>query len=205
MRINIEVKEVEVYSIDDVKNDKELLEKVINKHRDINVNFDWWDFIYEDFKEHNDEYFDIDKIYFSGFWSQGDGAMFEYSSISDRLKDIFIDGLDLSPMRKGWLRNNVSVSGKGVQRGLYYHEKSCSHSIYWEVDNGDLYWDRPLYQWIESFANDFENFVEELYSNLCCDLYSTLEKEYTHLTSDESILESLESNQYEFTEDGNIY
>jgi hypothetical protein len=199
------IEEVKVYSIDDVKNNKELLEKVIEKHRGTNVDFDWWDFIYEDFKERNDEYFGIDKIYFSGFWSQGDGAMFEYTSISDRLKDIFIDGLDLSPMRKGWLRNNVSVSGKGVQRGLYYHKKSCEHSIYWEVDNGDLYWDRPLYQWIESFANDFENFIEELYVNLCTDLYSTLEKEYTHLTSDESILESLEINEYEFTEDGNIY
>jgi hypothetical protein len=199
------IEEVKVYSIDDIKNDKELLEKVIEKYRDTNVNFDWWDFIYEDFKERNDEYFGIGKIYFSGFWSQGDGAMFKYTSISDRLKDIFIDGLDLSPMRKGWLRNNVSVSGKGVQRGLYYHEKSCDHTIWWEVDNGDLNWDRPLYQWIESFSNDFENFVEELYVDLCADLYSTLEKEYTHLTSDEYILESLESNQYEFTEDGNIY
>lgn len=199
------IEKVKVYSIDDVKNDKELLEKVIDKHRDTNVSFDWWDFIYENFKENNDEYFDIEKIYFSGFWSQGDGAMFEYSDISNKLRDIFIDGLDLSPMRKGWLRNNVSVSGKGVQRGLYCHEKSCSHSIYWEVDNVDLNWDRPLYQWIESFANDFEDFVEELYVNLCSDLYSTLEKEYTYLISDESILESLESNQYEFTEDGNIY
>lgn len=131
--------------------------------------------------------------------------MFEYADISNRLRDIFIDGLDLSPMRKGWLRNNVSVSGKGVQRGLYYHEKSCNHTIWWEVDNGDLNWDRPLYQWIESFANDFENFVEELYVNLCSDLYSTLEKEYTYLISDEAILESLECNEYEFTEDGNIY
>ena len=203
--MRIELEEVKVYSLEDIKSNPELLEKVIEKHRNINVSFDWWDFIYEDFKEHNDEYFGIDKIYFSGFWSQGDGAMFEYSDISNRLRDIFIDRLDLSPMRKGWLRNNVCVSGKGVQRGLYCHEKSCSHSIYWEVDNGDLYWDRPLYQWIESFANDFENFIEELYVNLCADLYSTLEKEYTHLTSDESILESLEINDYEFTEDGNIY
>lgn len=197
------IEEVKVYSIDDVKNNKELLEKVIDKHRDINVDFEWWDFIYEDFKEHNDEYFDIDKIYFSGFWSQGDGAMFEYSNISNRLRDIFIDGLDLSPMRKEWLRNNVSVSGKGVQRGLYCHEKSCSHSIYWEVDNGDLYWDRPLYQWIESFADDFEEFVKELYIDLCCNLYSTLEREYESRSSDESVLATL--TDYEFTEDGNIY
>lgn len=128
--MRIELEEVKVYSLEGIKSNPELLEKVIEKHRDINVSFDWWDFIYEDFNERNNEYFGIDKIYFSGFWSQGDGAMFEYSDISNRLRDIFIDGLDLSPMRKGWLRNNVSVSGKGVQRGLYYHEKSCSHSIY---------------------------------------------------------------------------
>lgn len=203
--MRIELEEVKVYSLEDVKSNPELLKKVLKKHSDINISFDWWDFVYENFKENNDEYFDIENIYFSGFWSQGDGAMFEYSDISNRLRNIFIDRLDLSPMRKGWLRNNVSVSGKGVQRGLYYHEKSCSHTICWEVDNGDLNWDRPLYQWIESFANDFENFVEELYVNLCSDLYSTLEKEYTYLISDEAILESLECNEYEFTEDGNIY
>ena len=203
--MRIELEEVKIYSLEDVKSNPELLEKVLEKNSDINTSFDWWDFIYENFKESNDEYFDIEKIYFSGFWSQGDGAMFEYSDISNKLKDIFIDGLDLSPMRKGWLKNNVSVSGKGVQSGHYYHEKSCSHSIYWEVDNGDLNWDRPLYQWIESFANDFENFVEELYVNLCYDLYSTLEKEYTDLISDEAILDTLECNEYEFTVDGNIY
>jgi len=203
--MRIELEEVKIYSLEDVKSNPELLEKVLEKNSDINTSFDWWDFIYENFKESNDEYFDIEKIYFSGFWSQGDGAMFEYSDISNRLRDIFIDGLDLSPMRKGWLKNNVSVSGKGVQSGHYYHEKSCSHSIYWEVDNGDLNWDRPLYQWIESFANDFENFVEELYVNLCYDLYSTLEKEYTDLISDEAILDTLECNEYEFTVDGNIY
>ena len=203
--MRIELEEVKVYSLEDVKSNPELLKKVLEKNSDINTLLDWWDFIYENFKENNDEYFDIENIYFSGFWSQGDGAMFEYGDISNKLRDIFIDGLDLSPMRKGWLKNNVSVSGKGVQRGLYYHEKSCNHSIYWEVDNGDLNWDRPLYQWIESFANDFENFVEEIYANLCYDLYSTLEKEYTYLTSDEAILDTLECNEYEFTEDGNIY
>lgn len=203
--MRIEIEEVKVYSIQDVKSNSEFLEKVLEKHRDINTSFDWWDFIHEDFKEKNNEYFDISNIYFSGFWSQGDGAMFEYTNISNRLKDIFIDGLDLSPMRKGWLRNNVYVSGKGIQRGHYCHEKSCSHSIYWEVDNGDLYWDRTLYKWIQSFESDFEDFVEELYVNLCTDLYSALEKEYDYITSHESILNSLEENDYEFTEDGNIY
>lgn len=203
--MRIEIEEVKVYSIQDVKSNLELLEKVLEKHRDINISFDWWDFIYEDFKEKNNEYFDISNIYFSGFWSQGDGAMFEYTNISNRLRDIFIEGLDLSPMRKGWLRNNVYVSGKGIQRGIYCHEKSCNHSIYWEVDNGDLYWDRTLYKWIQSFESDFEDFVEELYVNLCTDLYSALEKEYDYITSHESILNSLEENDYEFTEDGNIY
>jgi hypothetical protein len=196
------VTETIAYKFDELS--KETQEKAIDKNRDMNVNYDWWDCTYDDFKENNNEYFHIDRIYFSGFWSQGDGAMFEYSSLPDRLMDIFIDGLDLTPMRKGWLRNNIAVSGYGKQRGHYYHENSCTHSIYWEVDNGDLHYDRSLYQWLMSFENDFEDFVIDYYKDLCLNLYKDLETEYNYLTSDEVIKESLIENDYEFDINGNI-
>jgi hypothetical protein len=194
--------ETVAYKFDELS--KEAQEKAIDKHRDFNVSFDdWYEFTIEEFKESN-EYFDVDKVYFSGFWSQGDGAMFEYSSLTDRLRDIFIDGLDLTPMRKGWLKNNIAVSGHGKQRGNYYHENSCTHYIYWEVDNGDLHYDRPLYQWLMSFENDFEDFVIDYYKNLCSNLYRDLETGYNYLTSDEVIKELLIENDYEFNINGNI-
>jgi len=197
--------EQEIYSLDDVKNNDELLKKVLEKNHEINVYYDWWDCVYYDQKEKIEEAgFSINNIYFNGFWSQGDGAMFEYDRIDDKLLNEFVDTLDLSPMRKQWIINNVYVSSKGHHRGHYHHEKCCSHSIYWEVGNGNLHWSTYFYQWLESFADDFEEFVIDKYEDLCNDLYRALEKEYDYLTSEESILESLESNEYEFDINGNI-
>jgi len=107
-------------------------------------------------------------------------------------------------MRKQWIINNVYVSSKGHHRGHYYHEKCCSHSIYWEVVNGDLHWSTNFYKWLESFAYDFEGFIVDKYEDLCRDLYRSLEKEYDYLTSEGAILESLEANEYEFDINGNI-
>ncbi len=39
---------INLYSFDELS--KEAQEKVIDRHRDINVSFDWWEFIYEDAK-----------------------------------------------------------------------------------------------------------------------------------------------------------
>ena len=191
---------VDLFLFDELSEDVQ--EKVIDKNRDINVDHNWWDFIYDMFKE--DCIFDVDNIYFSGFWSQGDGAMFEYSSIPDSLKNDFIDSLDLSPMRKNWLLNNVHISGRGKHRGHYYHEKCCGHSIYWEVDNGDLHWSTNFYRWIESFADDFERYVIDKYEDLCGDLYYRLETEYRWLTSDEQVAETILCNSYEFNENGEM-
>ena len=196
--------ETNVYDINDVKSNTELLSKALEKHRYINVEFDWWDDDYDNHEESNNS-FSITRRYFSGFCSQGDGAMFEYDGISSDLRDEFVDSLNLSPMRKEWLRNNVSVSGKGRQTGHYYHEKSCNHSIYWEVDNGDItYRCENIQNFIESFEGKFEEFVIDRYEDMCSNLYSCLNTTYDYLTSDEAILETLECNEYEFDINGNI-
>jgi hypothetical protein len=196
------ITETVAYKFDELS--KEAQEKAIDKNRDMNVSYDdWYEFIVEYFKESN-EYFNVDKVYFSGFWSQGDGAMFEYSGVKGQLISDFLLTLDLSPMRKAWLNNNAGFYGNGKQRGNYYHEKSCSHSISLEVDNGDILYGSNFRGWIESFDSQFEEFVIDKYESMCCDLYSTLEKEYNYLTSDEVIKESLIENDYEFDINGNI-
>lgn len=192
--------EQKIYSFDELS--EQAKAKAIESNHDINLYEDWYEHIYEDFKEDHTD-FDIDRMYFSGFSSQGDGAMFEYSGISSELKDEFIDSLGLSPMRAEWLRNNVYVSGKGIQSGLYYHKKSCSHSIYWEVDNGDLHY--SFYEWLESFSGDFEDFVISKYEDICGDLYSKLSHSCDYLTSEDAIIESINANELEFLEDGSTY
>ncbi len=163
----------------------------------------WWEFVYEDFKEKAfNAGFDVGEIYFSGFWSQGDGAMFEYSSIHNSLRVEFIKSLKLSPMREGWLINNTCVSGSAKHSGHYYHNKCVSHSIYWEVDNGDLHYSSTFYQWIEIYADYFENYVIDKYDDLCHELYRSLEKEYEYFVSNEAVDETIRINEYLFTKEG---
>jgi hypothetical protein len=58
---------------------------------------------------------------------------------------------------------------------------------------------------MQSYEGEFEDFVIEYYKDLCDNLYRGLEETYNYLTSDQQVLETLECNGYEFTEDRNIY
>ena len=68
---------VNVYKFDELSD--EAKEKVLEKHRDINVDDShWYEFTMEMWKEKLKEAgFDDAEIHFSGFWSQGDGACFD--------------------------------------------------------------------------------------------------------------------------------
>ena len=55
-------------------------DQLLEANRDVNVQFDWWTSTYESFVEDCRAIgieVDPERIHFSGFWSQGDGACFE--------------------------------------------------------------------------------------------------------------------------------
>jgi len=193
--------ETKVYQFDELSD--EAKEKARDWWRDGGLDYQWWDGVYEHYKERiRESGFEVTEMYFSGFWSQGDGAMFEYDGLEDNLKEEFISNLNISPMRKDWLRNNIYISGSGKQSGHYNHENSCAHKIRWEVDNGDLHWSTAFYKWLEAFAEDFEDFVIEKYKDIARDLYRALEEEYEYKMSNEHVDEIIRINKYEFTEEG---
>ena len=182
----------------------EAKQTAIENHRDINTYDGWWETIFEGFTEDaNKAGFHVGNIYFSGFWSQGDGAMFEYTTLGDTLLNKFIDQLDLSPMRKSWLRTQTYAEALGRHSGHYYHENCCDHKISFEP-NFD-YFDQNFSNWINSFADQYEEFVIAEYKTLCGELYSRLSKYNDELTSDEDVADTIKMNYYEFTEDGNIF
>ena len=202
--------EIKLYKFDELS--KEVQDKVLSKNRDINVHDDWHEFVTDDWMEEiiPSKGFNPKQIYFSGFWSQGDGAMFEYDGISDDLLKEFVDNIligteHLSPMRKQWILNNIYVSVSGKHRGHYYHEGCCSHTIYWEVSNTDINYLPNFYNWLMSFADDFEWFLRDKYNDLCRELYKALEESYDYLTEDRQVAETLYANDYDFTEDGDNY
>ncbi len=195
--------EVNVYKFSELSDTAK--EKAREWFREGNLDYNWWEFNYENFKEVALEAgFNVTKIYFSGFWSQGDGAMFEYDCIEDKLFTKFVGNLNLSPMRRSWLTTQAIVSSSGKHRGHYYHSKCCEHSTYIE---SNVSWAAIPYlsEWIESFQGQWENFIQEEYEDLCSILYKGLEEEYDYLNSDEVVDESIEANEYDFDEDGDRF
>jgi hypothetical protein len=179
---------------------------VLDNYRDIHTRFDdWSEPIQEGFREKAIEAgFEIEDIFFSGFWSQGDGAMFTYCGFSDTLLNNFVDQLDLSDADKVIVKAQAYVSGKGLHRGNYYHEKSCDHHIWLESNNPDWEYGTDLIDTINS-TDTFDKYVIKTYEDLCGELYSDLEKYYEELTSDQAVQEYIEESDYEFTKDGSIY
>lgn len=186
---------VNLYKFEELS--EEAQTKAIENNRDINVEYqEWYDGVYESFKEQNDA-FEIEKIYFSGFWSQGDGAMFEYDCISTELFHKAVDSLDVAGWKKQFIKNNCTITATGKHSGHYYHEKCCTHRV--ELENfGNAY---PN---IEAFIYESEekiaDFIIKEYETLARDLYKQLDTEYDGQTSDKSVKATLIENDWEYLE-----
>jgi hypothetical protein len=197
------VVETRVYTFEELSATSK--EVAIENHRDVNTYDGWWEPVYEGLTERAEQAgFSVGNIYFSGFWSQGDGAMFEYTTLGDTLLNKFVDQLDLSPMRKSWLKTQTFAQSRGTHSGHYYHENCCSHVIDFESNFG---WASAINvaNWIEGFVDQYEEFVIAEYKTLCRELYSDLESDHELLTSDEQVADTIIMNEWEFDEDGNNF
>lgn len=182
---------VQVYSFDELSDD--VKKKVLEAYREYNVEFgDWYQPIYEGFTEKLEQlgYSEI-KPYFSGFWSQGDGACFEGKVSllgwlkSHKLKTKY---KNLSKYLEESGDDYLSIK----QVGHYYHSKSMAvvDEVHTETDKQSS----DLGAVIELIENEIEEVADELYRDL--------EKYYEELTSDEAVTEAVVANDQEFEIDG---
>ena len=189
--------ETTVYTFDELT--PEAQEVAINTNRDFNTHDGWHEFIYEDATECARLMgIDIDKIYFSGFWSQGDGACFEgqYQYAKGSLKaikefapadtELHTIAQTLMGIQKKYF---YSIRAYVKHRGHYYHERCTEINI--ECENGYV-------------SDTADNEVSEAFRDFMKWIYKRLETEYDALTSDEAVKEALIANEYDFNEDGSI-
>lgn len=223
---NLFEEEKESYSFEELS--PEAQENALENNRDINVDYDGWeDGVTEGFKEDMREIgIDDIEISFSGFYSQGDGASFTSEDIDTRKlfnavgiksndalnmevddersrgenKD-FYDLLDTMEDVGQLERNRIKPEEIRVtiertdSRHVHFNTVRANVEI-WDEPDG---WEEPY-----GFIDELEDKVTEYIRGICKDLYRDLEKEYDDLTSDESVKETLISNDYEFDEEGNI-
>lgn len=210
-----EIIETTVYGLDELSDAAK--EKARAWYRQVGIDDDWYEFLYEDFqciaeilglrlKTVPVRLFDATRqkpcIWFSGFWSQGDGACFEgrYNHAKGAPRKI----RDHAP-KDGEL-HRIADALQAIQRRNFYqlhadiaHRDRCYHEYCMSIS---VERDSPTCQ---DRTADAEEVVAEVLRDLARWLYRQLEREYEYLTSDEVVDEAMIANAYMFTEAGHRF
>ncbi len=196
--------------------DKETQEKIIEKHRDFNVQDEWWDCETDFWAEKLAEMgFDIvetewktnkkgvryesksNLISFSGFYSQGDGASFtgtvdiqKWIETQEPVKYARI----LKLLNSGKIQHSAKIKRDRWHHYVHWNTTSIYHDWYM---NGD-------HSRIEALIEELEEDVLKHHQDLNREIYRDLEKDYDGQCTDEAVRESLIANEYEFDNTGKI-
>ena len=153
-----------------------LKQRAIDKHIHINVDFDWWDCVYEDVKTNLG-------IQLHGF-DIGRGSNVDYN--------------------KSELLTNIRSSGdflKAFKESYPTHEYlQTMLSDYSELNDK-----AKISEYSELIEEQLDILEYEITSNLEYMFLTLLRNEYDYLISNEAIIETFEANDYEFKETGEIY
>lgn len=139
------------------------------------------------------------RVYFSGFWSQGDGASFDARYAFARCaptkirhhapNDAELHGI-ADALASVQRRNFFQLHADVCHRGHYYHEQCMAITVERDSATG------------QDMTRDAEEIVTEALRDLARWLYRQLEREYEYQTSDEVVDEAIVANDYTFTESG---
>ena len=190
--------------------------ELIEKYRDINVDHDWWDCVYDMFQEDMAQAgIEVRDTCFSGFWSQGDGASF-----TGYIKDnkLFFEHHKLTETYP-YITKLMAMGGDftlTIERtGHHYvHENTVSVDLsftdmFYTIvprDDGGLR-DAIAEQWDNLLDAEYLaliDTVQDIVRDYCRDLYDRLETEYDHLTSDEAVWEAVVANELDQPEEETV-
>lgn len=189
--------------------------KVIENYHDINTEHDWFETVYDDAKSIASLMnIEIEKINFSGFSSQGDGATFASVfegkiDCFDLVKQYAPKDVILSGIAEAWeeiSKRFIAEHGKGFHgftkiEGHYSHSQ-CNRVVVKADDYETFGVDEPYYfDTADSYVKNNTEFgadITHILRRFMDWIYRQLEADYDGLTSDESIKEALIANEYTF-------
>ena len=201
-RKTMRTESITIYKFDELS--EKAKEKAIEWYRSDGFNYEWWDAVYEDAKEIGKIMgITIERIFFSGFWSQGDGACFEGSykyevgsvknlkAYAPQDKMLHQIAIDLSKAQQPAFYKLFAII---KQQGTYLHEMSTV------VETHDMD-EICAYDVVERLSED----ITEALRDFMRWIYRSLKKEYEWLSGNEQITETIRRNAYEFTINGELY
>lgn len=179
--------------------DKSRRDELLSEYRDINIGFGerWWEGVDVQIREEMEEIgIRVTQLYFSGFWSQGDGAAIEgyvddWFKVLTHLKDPHAEA-------RARLANNEDWSLRVLSKGQYCHSGTLQATYDIPEDSNPFDQDEdPLRHYAWRIANPhvpseqeieaLERRLLQLFVERSDDAYKRLEAEYDYLTSDEVV------------------
>jgi hypothetical protein len=206
-----EIIETTVYRLDELA--EAAKDKAHGWYRNGAISEDWHNFVYDDFEAiaailgiqmktqtvrlYGGGTRQEPRIYFSGFWSQGDGACFEaryryQPGAAKAIRQHAPQDRELHKISETFQaiqqRNFFQITADVTHRGHYYHEYAM-----------DIVVDHESRQ---SVAAEDDQGIGEALRDLARWLYHQLEREYAYQTSDAAVEEAILANNFTFTQDG---
>lgn len=215
--------EVEIYKYG------ELSESAQQKAREWYIegmDYEWWEGAYEmAIEDGKEKGFYIDKIFFSGFHSQGDGASWTGQvDVRQWLETHEKDSIGLSAwcqlVQEDIISKHVKVEANNAH---YCHESTMNFS---DVEDNCEFTDDEAMQLPSIFkgmsiatvfdliVNDpdcqykdvdgITNAITESGRGYAVEIYSMLKQEYEYLCSEEMMIDHFDANDYHFTNEGDL-
>lgn len=190
---------------------EERRDDLLEKYRNVNVEHDWWDSLFEYFAEQlteigitvsthevklmNGKTWQDPNIYFSGFWSQGDGAYFE-GYVSDWPKFLATLGKEdwaFWAHECNWTASSTHSYGNNMSINSELEAPENPHDE--EEDPLRFHaWNIAYLPPSEADLAALESEIEDEFNRLASGLYNDLEVEHDYLTDDEQVVDWILSN-----------
>ena len=176
MKMRIDIKKTSVYSFDELSDD--VKQTAIERFANINTDFEWWNCIYED------------------------------------AANVGITLTEFDPGRSSYCHGDIDDAEETANKILKEHGASCetymtaqqfmidtqsARETFEKSKNDD-----PKYEEFED-TGELDDLIFMFEDSILEDYRIMLQKEYEYLTSEETIIETIEANKYEFTVDGRLY
>ena len=156
---------------------------------DLNVDYDWWEFTYDDAAHVGIKItgFDLDR------GRDIDGGLTEAAiDVAENILREHGGMCETYKTAKAFLDLIIPVKAR--------HEKAERIA----EDYGHHKLSGRVYDLQVELENQIEELEDEFTRDILADYLQILDREYDYLTSEEAIIESIEANKYEFTEEGDL-
>lgn len=171
------IAQIKVYQFNELS--EEAKEKAIEKLRDINVDYEWWDGELEDFKRELREIgIEAEEIFFD--LNYGGYIYINKGGVFDERRLLKVASIDL---RRREARDALTY---GIELKTRYLGGGGGYN-YFDPDNFPKV---NICEWLKEKLEDFRKELSDTYD---------------YLTTEEAVTETIEANEYEFLEEGELF